>query len=85
MPAPHAAARSHYVFVAPCGCPTGLVEQTEGCLTADDAWDEMYPDRSDERAAYGRGVRVELVDHAAYVEHFYPLMSQTCTHANKES
>lgn len=76
--------RRHYVFVAPCGCPTGLVGHGPWCESEDQAWDEMYPDRASERAARARGVRVELVVHDAYLKHFYPLMTKPCTHT-KES
>jgi hypothetical protein len=74
------ATRNHFVFVARCGCPTGLVEQSRECLTADNAWDDMYETRGQERDARSRGVRVELVDHAAYVREFYPLMTKGCAH-----
>lgn len=72
--------RRHFVFIARCGCPTGLVEQSQECLTADDAWDEMYETRAQERHARTMGVRVELVDHPTYTREFYPLMTKECTH-----
>lgn len=77
--------RHHYVFVARCGCPIGLVERREGpkavnCTTEDQAWDRMYDTRAEEREARARGVRVELVDHSTYVREFYPKMTQACTH-----
>ena len=72
--------RNHFVFIARCGCPTGLVEQSTECLTADDAWDEMYETRQQERNARAMGVRVELVGHPTYVREFYPLMTKECAH-----
>jgi hypothetical protein len=75
-----AAERRHYIFVARCGCPIGLVEHGRWCGSEDAAWDDMYDTRAEERAARARGVRVEFVDHATYVRDFYPLMTKPCTH-----
>lgn len=72
--------RRHYVFFARCGCPTGLVERRMGVDSEDHAWEEMYPTRSEERDARKRGVRVELVDHAAYTRDFYAKMTEPCPH-----
>lgn len=75
-----AAERRHYVFVARCGCPTGLVEQGSWCKSEDEAWEQMYETRAEERSARARGIRIEFVDHATYERDFYPLMTKPCTH-----
>ena len=72
--------RRHYVFVNRCGCPFGLVEEGEWCASENDAWDSMYDERADARAARARGVRCEYVDHATYERDFYPLMTKPCPH-----
>jgi hypothetical protein len=69
--------RTHHVFVERCGCPIGLVS---GCPDEEAAWDAMYETRAQERAARGRGIRVEFVDHDTYQREFYPLMIQRCPH-----
>lgn len=79
--------RHHYVFLARCGCPRGLVEATPRTaggpprITDEDAaWDSMYDTRAEERAARARGVHVVHVDHAQYERDFYALMLKGCPH-----
>ena len=73
--------RRQFVFLRACGCPFGLAEQTSRCRDEDAAWDSMYDTRAEERAARARGVHVEFVDHATYVERFFPLMTTPCPHS----
>lgn len=72
--------RYHFVFVKACGCPIGLTEMRAGVRTEDEAWDNFYDTRGEERAARTAGVHVELVDHPVYVDKFYARMAVGCTH-----
>lgn len=72
--------RQHFVFLTDCGCPFGLTEMRSRVKTVDDAWDDMYDTRQEERAARAAGVHVELVDHATYVAKFYDRMAKRCPH-----
>lgn len=68
--------RHHYVFLNHCGCQFGLVEAGwTGHNTEDDAWNQMYDTRAEERAARARGVQVVHVTHAEYCEKYYERMS----------
>ncbi len=73
--------RKHFVFLNRCGCPFGLVEESEHfCPDEDAAWDRMYDTRREEREARAQGVRVAHVDHATYEREFYPRMTARCPH-----
>lgn len=74
------AERRHYVFVYRCGCPFGLVEEGTFCKSEDDAWDQMFDERAEERRYRAAGVKAVYVDHATYSREFYPRMTQDCTH-----
>lgn len=73
--------RSHYVFLASCGCPFGLVERGRWCADEDAAWDSMYDTRGEERGAQARGVRCVYVSHEEYVATYYNRMAKRCPHA----
>jgi hypothetical protein len=72
--------RKVWVFLNACGCPFGVVNKDSSCRDEDKAWREIYPDRAKERAAAGRGVRVEFVDWDTYIADFSERMLQRCTH-----
>ncbi len=77
--------RHHYVFLAACGCPFGLVESTYRNLSEDAAWASMYDRRRQAiQAARARGVHVVHVDHATYVREFFHLMTGPCPHAGPD-
>ncbi len=74
--------RHHYVFLAACGCPFGLVEATWRNPSEEAAWASMYHGRRRAiREARARGVRVVHVDHATYVRELCDLMTGACPHA----
>lgn len=72
--------RYHFMFLLACGCPVGLTDQRGHCRTEDEAWESMYPTRTEERKARDRGVHVRLVDHETYRREYYDLMLKRCTH-----
>lgn len=74
------AERRHWVFVDPCGCPFGLIEQSHFYPDEDTAWDGMYDTRTEERQARARGVQAVFVDHATYERDFYSRMTTPCPH-----
>lgn len=69
-----------WVFLNACGCPFGVVNKDQSCRDEDKAWREIYPERAAERAAVGRGVRVEFVDHDTYTRDFFDRMLAGCQH-----
>lgn len=72
--------RRHWVFLNPCGCPFGLVEQGANYRDEGSAWDGMYDTRAEERQARAKGVTSVFVDHATYEREYYGRMAKPCPH-----
>jgi hypothetical protein len=75
--------RTQWIFIESCGCPFGVLEGS-AARTEEDAWHSFYEVPPAIQEAQTRGVRVEHVPHAAYVQHVYPKMlgSYTCPHTS---
>jgi hypothetical protein len=71
--------RDVWVFVNGDGCTFGVAEVSH-FPTEDDAWNEMYDTRQEERHARNRGVKATKVSSQAYHEHYRKCMMRQCDH-----